>query len=229
MKKDAELTNLSGGRGSGKTTFMREYIEDKKRVIVLDPMDDMGMKGFKRIKAITGKNSIASHIKDNWDKGFKIVVPTGHHDSECQAYLMKLKQALFVIQKPYKDGNRAMKGKEICLCIDEAHKFIPNPPNGDLKPCLDDLLALGRHYGIEIVAASQRIVKVWTEYRGNAMQHYFFRQGDHNDIATIISMIGRDKHEDLMGLQAHEYLHLDKTKGLHVSKGKNKCNFNKGK
>lgn len=225
MKKDADLTLLAGGRGSGKTTFLREYMKDRKRVIALDPMDDMGLKGFKRLKRITGKNGIAAHIKANWEKGYKIQVPTGHRAGECQAYMMELVQALFIIQADYKAGKRSAKGKEITLVIDEAHKFIPNPPRDSLHTCLDDFINLGRHYGVDCVAASQSVVKIWTEYRKSAMHHYFFRQGDHNDIDTITSMIGRANKEKLLELKTHEYLHLDKTQGLHVEQGKNKAKF----
>jgi len=222
MKKDAEVTGLWGGRGSGKTTWMREKLEQKKRVIVLDPMDDIKLTGFKRVRTL---QSVYKIIKSQWNTGFKIILVTGHSDAKCQAMMMELNRGLFKIQKPYKDNQRGMKGKEITLAIDEAHKFIPNPPHGDLIEPLNDLIALGRHYGIELIGASQRIVKVWTEFRGNAMHHYFFRQGDHNDIDTISSMIGRQNKEKLLSLQTHEYLHLNKLKGLNVIEGKNKANF----
>ena len=222
MKKDAEIIGLWGGRGSGKTTWMRENLEKKNRVIVLDPMDDIKLKGFKRVRSL---QAVYKLIKQQWNTGFKIILVTGHSDAKCQGIMVELNRALFQIMQPYKQSKKGMAGKEITLAIDEAHKFIPNPPHGDLIEPLNDLIALGRHYGVEIIGASQRIVKVWTEFRGNAMHHYFFRQGDHNDIDTISSMIGRQNKEKLLNLQTHHYLHLNKLQGLNVIQGKNKADF----
>ena len=225
MKKDADLSLLAGGRGCGKTTFLKEYMKDRKRIIALDPMDDMNLKGFKRITKIKGKNSIASHIQANWHKGYKIQVPTGHRNQNCQEFMVELIKALIVIQGKYKKNERGQVGKEITLVIDEAHKFIPNPPHGELLDHLDDFINLGRHYGVDCVAATQSVVKIWTEYRKSAMKYYFFRQGDHNDIDTVVSLIGRVNRPDLVSLKTHEYLKMDKTEGLTVTKSKNKANF----
>lgn len=222
MKKDAEVKIVTGGRGSGKTTWMSEYLKGKNRVLVLDPMDDINLSGYTKLSTTLG---VYQHIKKNWNKGFKIIFTTGHRDEHCQNIMNELCRGLFMIMQPYKDGNKDMIGKEITFAIDEAHKFIPNPPNGDLKGRLQDMISLGRHYGIEMICATQRIVKLWTEARGNAMHHYFFRQGDHNDIDTISAMIGRENKINLLELETHEYLHLDKTKGLHVLKGRNIANF----
>lgn len=222
MKKDAELILLSGGRGCGKTTQMREKLQDKKRVIALDPMQDLGLKGFTELKTIGG---ILRHIKRNWNTGFKISVPTGHNPARCQAFFVQLSKALFMVQTPYKEKNPNMVGKEIWLGIDEVHKFIPNPPSDEVASVVQDFIDVGRHYGINMIGATQRIVKVWTEYRGNCMKNLFFRQADHNDIDNILRMIGRDKKDDLLALKTHEFIMLDRANGLEITKGKNKANF----
>lgn len=222
MKKDADITVIVGGRGSGKTTCMREKLEKAPRAIVFDPMNDINLKGYTRLKTVRG---VYDHIKKNWNNGFRIILETGHRPAQCQAIMARFCIDLFKIQAPYKAGRADMRGKEIILAIDEAHKFIPNPPSGELELALVDMIDLGRHYGIEMICASQRIVKLWTNLRGSAMQYYFFRQGDHNDIDTISAIIGRENKQKLLNLKTHEFLHLDKNQGLQVLMGKNKAKF----
>lgn len=220
MQKDAEIIGIWGGRGSGKTTRQKEMIDGKRRIIVLDPMED-----FKLYGAVYCKKPSAVYraVRAGWTKGFKIVLRPGHSEERCTAALAELTKGLFAIQQPYKNNMGFMKNREITLCIDEAHKFFPNPPHGEVKEPLNDLIALGRHYGIEMIGASQRLAKVWTEFRGNCSQHYFFRQGDFNDIQTAIKMIGPENKGQLKDLATHEYLH--KGHGMNITPGRNAARF----
>ena len=218
MKKDAEIIGIWGGRGSGKTTRQIELMQDRDRVIVLDPIGSFKAKGFKTVRSLP---AMYQEIKDGWATGFRVIVRTPSNEAACISLMQQLSRALFIIQRPYYQGRDKRK---ITLVIDEAHKFFPNRrmTPAEQEP-LEDIIALGRHYGIEMISASQRLAKVWTEYRGNCSQHYFFMQGDHSDFSAVLSIIGTENRDALRGLEVHQYLH--KGQGLSITKGKNKAKF----
>lgn len=218
MKKDAEIIGIWGCRGSGKTTRQIELMEGRDRVIVLDPLNSFKAKGFTRVRSL---NALYKAMRAGWSTGFKLILSTGSSEEQCLAVMRQLSIDLFTIQKFYYAEKDSRK---ITLVLDEAHKFFPNRrmTPAEQEP-LENIICLGRHYGIEMLAASQRLAKVWTEYRGNCSQHYFFMQGDHTDISAVLSIIGADRRDELRGLQTHEYMH--KGQGWNITKGRNKARF----
>jgi DNA helicase HerA-like ATPase len=218
VNKDAEIILVTGGRGSGKTTRQIELTRGHDRVIVLDPIGSYKAQGFRTVRTL---KEVYKAIKAGWHTGFKLILRTPSDEAGCIAVMKELAAALFIIQKPYYSGRDKRK---IMLVIDEAHKFFPNRRMAPIEQePLENIIALGRHYGIEMIAASQRIAKVWTEYRGNCSQSYFFMQGDHTDFSAVLSIIGNEHREALRGLKVHEYLH--KGQGLNVAKGRNAAKF----
>lgn len=223
MKRDAGRIGIWGCSGSGKTTRQKEMVETRTRVIALDPKGTSFTRGFKRC---TSLQAVYREIREGWNTGFKIQVPTGMKKADCLAVIAQIVPALFCIQQPYIDGKRGMAGKEISLVIDEADLFFPNKfTPDDVQEQIDHLTRRGREWGIEVIAASQRLAQVATTFRGNCTEHYFLSQGDHNDIDAVLSMIGRQHKESLLGLKAHEYLHKSMEIGGAVRKGKNTSKF----
>ena len=218
MKKDAEVILCTGMRGSGKTTCQMELSKGRDRVIVLDPLNSFKAKGFKRVRSLAEMYRL---MKEGWNTGFKIVLSTGASEESCIKIMQQLSRGLFLIQKPY---YQEKDNRIITLMIDEAHKFFPNRR---LTPVeqepLENIICLGRHYGIEMIAATQRTAKMWTEYRGNCSQQYFFMQGDHTDFKAVLSTIGTDYQDQLRSLQPHEYLH--KGPGWKITQGRNVAKF----
>ncbi|PZO86539.1 MAG: hypothetical protein DI626_06280 [Micavibrio aeruginosavorus] len=218
FSKDAEIIMISGGRGSGKTTRQIELIAVRDRVIVLDPTGSFTAKGYKHVRSL---QAVYTEVKKGWKNGFKIVLATPSGEGACIELMQQLSRALFLIQTPYYQFKDKRK---ITLVLDEAHKFFPNRrlTPAEQEP-LEDIIALGRHYGIEMIAATQRLAKMWTEYRGNASQSYFFMQGDHSDFGAVLATIGTAHKDALRSLKVHEYLY--KGQGLSVTKGKNAAKF----
>lgn len=218
MKKDAEVILCTGMRGSGKTTRQMELAKGRDRVIVLDPLNSFKAKGFVRVRNLTEMYRL---IKKGWGGGFKIVLSTGASEEACIKIMQKLARDLFLIQKPYYQEKDSRK---ITLMIDEAHKFFPNRRlTPEEQEPLENIICLGRHYGIEMIAATQRTAKMWTEYRGNCSQQYFFMQGDHTDFQAVLSTIGTEHRAALRELKPHEYLH--KGPGWNIVKGRNAAKF----
>ena len=217
MGKDAELINISGARGSGKTTRQIELIDGLDRVIVLDPIGTFKAAGFTKVGSLP---SMYRKIKEGWHSGFRIYFHTPPSQIACTEIMKRLSRDLFKIQKPYYEDR---DDRKITLVIDEAHKFFPNRQMSpeDQEP-LEDIIALGRHYGIEMIAATQRLAKLWTEYRGNSTQAYYFMQGSSADYNAVLSMIGNEHREALRELNVHDYLH---GRGMDVNKSRNNCNW----
>lgn len=222
MKKDAGQIGVWGCRGSGKTTRQRELVEGRARIIVLDPMEQF--RGFGR--RCTNLKTVLHEIAAGWESGFKVVIPTGFDKAKCLEFIRHFVPVLFAVQQPYADNRRGMSEREITLVIDEADLFFPNKSaEADVQAAIDNLCRRGRHYGIETIAASQRLAQVSTTFRGNCTEHYFFAQSDHTDIQAATSILGPDYKKPLMGLKAHDYLHKSMSAGIAVEKGRNRSKF----
>ncbi len=219
MKKDAARTGIFGASGSGKTTRFLEMIEEQKlnRLIILDPMGDWkDIKGFKAYKTLKG---LYTAMKQNWNGEFKLVLDVDEDDFYLPDILQQISRDLFIIQKPYADGKDKRK---ITLGIDEMADYYPNKTLAKDEQGFQKLCRKGRHYGVNIIGASQRLAEVHTSFRGNMSQNYYFRQGDAADVNRALQQLGAEYKPALQGLADHEYL-LKSSNGIH--KGKNKCNW----
>lgn len=229
MKKDAKRIGVWGGSGSGKSTRVKELIASGfKRVIVLDPMGDWKYeKGFKNVKKLRGKAGLYDTMSKNWNKGYKIVYTVDFSVVNPRQLLQDISKDILKpkdgIQKHYFESD-GKKGYEICLVIDEMSDFYPNFSLKPSEMAFQQLCKQGRHHGVNVIGASQRLAEVHTSFRGNCNESYVFRQDSETDIARATSLIGKSHLMDIEALDTHEY--LLRANGT-VTKGKNQCNFNK--
>ena len=216
MSKDAKIIGVWGGRGSGKSTRIKELTRTNNRLIVLDPIGDYAQGGG--FNSYTTLRGLYQGLKRNWNKGFRsvLIVPRGN---DPRAVLEQLSDALFTIQRPYYEGRDTRK---ITLVVEEMALCYPEKTLGKDERNFMELINLGRHSGVEIIGASQRIAEVKKNFVGNAAEHYFFRMGAAVDYAAAAAQIGREHLPALKALQTHEYIQFAQGK---VSRGKNACNF----
>lgn len=221
MKKNAGQIGIFGCRGSGKTTCQKELLEERRYVIALDPMGtEFRGPGWKRC---TNKDQIILAIKEGWNHGFRLAIPTGVGAGNCERFIGHFVPLLFDIQQPYSVGARHMVGHEITLAVDEADLFFPNKGHArTAQELVDNLTRRGRHYGIETIAASQRLAQVSTTFRGNCTEQYFFMQSDHTDIKAALASLGPQHQRALRALKPHDYLHKS---GATVVPGRNRSKF----
>lgn len=213
MIKDAKIIGIWGGRGSGKSTRAKSMTRDCRRVIVVDPLADWGGRGSGFV-TVDSLPKLYKHLRDNWGRGFRVVYLIGQGNPVAE--LAALSKALFVIQRPYKDGKDARK---ITLVVDEMSISVPNRQLiGDERQFLN-LCNLGRHWGVEIIGISQRMAQVHMDFRGNTSEDYYFRLGDAVDSGRALQRIGREHKAALASLKTHEYLFFASGQG--VIKGKN--------
>ena len=218
MKKDASIAFCSGRRGSGKTTRMIELLKGVDRAIVFDCMGDWHKQGFTAFKTREG---MLRHIKANWNKGFRVSWDV-HKMSKITLpqVLSDFSKDLMVIQQPYYDER---DNREITFVIDEARFSVPNRQPKMDHAVFFDLVAVGRHYGINMILATQRVAQVHTDVRGNCSEYYFMQVEDNNDMQRIKPLINKQFWPQLEALLPHEYIYR---KSLNdVKKGKNTSSY----
>lgn len=199
--KDAKIIGVWGGRGSGKSTKVKEMTRKNDRVIVIDPIGDYSASGYTEYLTLKG---LYKALKNNWNRGFRVTLNlAGYPDPE--AVLLQLSRDLFMIQRPYYEGRDSRK---LTLIVEEMSVLVPNITKAKGDRDFLRLCNLGRHYGVEIIGVSQRMAQVHTDFRGNTSEDYFFRLRAEVDYNSAASIIGRGHIESLRGLQVHEYLHF---------------------
>ncbi len=91
----------------------------------------------------------------------------------------------FQAQAPFfKKGN----GQRLLIVLDEASGALPS--RGTLSPAVQGLIERGRHYGVDLVAITQRPSQVHANMRGNSALRVYLPVFDHGDVATIKKEIG---------------------------------------
>lgn len=215
MNKDAKIIGIWGGRGSGKSTRIKELIKPLSRVIVIDPTGEyIREKGFTSYKTLKG---LYTAIKKHWNKGFKVSLDLSH-EMDKQKIVRQLSRDLLKIQAPYFENRDSRK---ISLVLDEMSLLVPNQAMKPNEREFLELCNLGRHYGVEIIGASQRLAQVHTDFRGNTAENYYLRMMEHRDIQAAKGSIGQHALE-LAQMKPHEYLHFTADG---VKKAKNKAKF----
>lgn len=201
LDKNARRTGIWGGSGSGKSTRMKEIMRTLNRNIVLDPTGDWQYeRGFRNYTTLKG---LYAGIKANWNNGFRFVLTVDEDKYHLPDLLQRLSRDLFIIQRPYFEGR---DDKQIVLAIDEMADFFPNTTLKPEEMAFSKLCRKGRHYGVNIIGASQRLAEVHPSFRGNAQENYFFRQDQAVDIQRALATLGSQYKADILALQPHEYL-----------------------
>lgn len=206
--KTASITGVWGGRGSGKTTKVKELIRDRSRVIVFDPLEEYAAAGFRAVRTLP---ELWSYVKESWQDFRLAYLP---HD-QYVAELVVLSSDVFTAQAPYKDGR---DGSELTLVVEEMSLSVPNVKHALGEGAFLRLCNIGRHYGVSIIGTSQRLAHVHTDFRGNTSDDYFFRLRDHADHQAAIRRMGPEQADTLRGLQTHDYLHVQDG---NVTRGRN--------
>mgnify|MGYP006428421097 CR=1 FL=1 len=211
---DAYRAGLWGGTGSGKSTQLREMLEGDKRHIVLDPMGDWQYKrGYRNYTTYKG---LLHGIRRHWDGDMRLVMTVDEERQDLRRLLQDIARDLMKIQGPYQTGHDK---RQITLVIDEMADFYPNINLSPDMMSFQKLCRKGRHYGINVLGASQRLAEVHTSFRGNCRENYFFRQDEAVDIERALQSLGKRWRGELESLREHDYL---LKRGGEVSKGRNR-------
>lgn len=211
INKDAYRHGVYGASGSGKSTLIKTAYAHERRRVAFDPMDEYHEQGFVRVSTIKG---LTDAIRRRWQSAFSIAyVPRPDHEIEDLHHVSK---RLAEVQEPYWAGKMSRK---VTFIVEELNLGFPNHSLPKGMGGFANLCSRGRHYGINIIGASQRIAEVGTRFRGNCSRTYFFFQDELADVETICRSIGREWKAELEGLQVHEYLVRERRE---ITKGRNR-------
>jgi len=200
--KSASRIGIWGASGSGKSTYLLDRLQGRKRVVVMDVTGDICKEGFKRCDTV---DQVRLAMLADW-KGFRLAFcpRTGHEPRS----LNQLSGILAKAQAGYEAGQHEML---ITLAVDEMADAFP--AFGGLKhaPKFASLCSLGRHKGIELIGCSQRIAEVHSKFRGNCAEAIVFQNIEPNDVKRSADTLGV-KVPAVENLAALQFLHRIRAK-----------------
>lgn len=192
---------ICGASGSGKSSYAKQELRGRKRIVVFDAMDEytQGRNSLCNVRCETLAEVKAAMRKD-WS-GFRIAyVPPASAEPRALSALSAL---LMAAQQPFKDGkSRAI----VTLVIEEMNQCF-HVHGGDAKaPQFAEICSRGRHYGIEVYGLSQRIAEIHTRFRGNCTETVILRQQGDNDTRAAMAVLGAPK-ATVQALKNLDYIH----------------------
>lgn len=167
MEIKNELALILGIRGSGKTSLTKVLSLTRNRVIVLDRMRD-----YQTEKQIIGYNDFSRE----WSQIFS------HSEFYCVVHFKKGQSAeVFqeesnnILRLIYETSDRQhSQGVRLdTLIVIEELQFYCTPYF--ITPYLKECILTGRHYGIGMIANTQRPANIHGDFKGNA-DHIFAGQ-----------------------------------------------------
>lgn len=167
-----------GASGSGKSTYVKQRLAGRGRVVFFDPLGEYDG------KLVDQPDQIREYAADHW-KDFRVGIrPVRGKEPE---FLKGVCEGLMEIQAVYQATG---KGRQITLVVEEMNLSFPVNRGVSLCPAFADICSRGRHYGIEVFGLSQRIAEVDTRFRGNCTETVVFRQKGPRDQQAAAAELG---------------------------------------
>ncbi|WP_339861295.1 hypothetical protein [Paremcibacter congregatus] len=213
---DGYVVSIMGQRGTGKSTLMNQIIRLLPRVILFDYLDtradDARKMGFHHSSSL---QEVKNMTESKYAEGFKIWYQPPPTPAKQQEALSRLSHILWDIQLKQRKatGDQAF----LTFAIDELS--IPFPVT-KLPTDLDGfnlVLTGGRHYGFNVVGASQRPAHVSTEFRSAAEVKYFLQLSEPRDLDVVGQTIGKPEIDVVKNLQKLEWR---RSRNGHLTSGK---------
>ena len=175
---NAGRVGVWGASGSGKSSYVKAAIADRRRVVVFDPQGEYPG------KRVGDLESVRREMRANWS-GFRIsYTPPAGKEAIALSGLCRL---LLAAQRPFKETGR---GAPIVLVVEEMNLSFPVHGGAAKCPGFAEICSRGRHYGIEAWGVSQRIAEVDTRFRGNCTETVVFRQKGQRDVSAAAQELG---------------------------------------
>lgn len=175
---NAGRVGVWGASGSGKSSYVKAAMAQRRRVVIFDPQAEYPG------KRLTNLETVRREMRGNWT-GFRISY-TSPPGKEAQA-LSALCRLLLAAQRPFKETGR---GSPMVLVVEEMNLSFPVAGGAARSPGFAEVCSRGRHYGIEVWGVSQRIAEVDTRFRGNCTDTIVFRQKGQRDQSAAALELG---------------------------------------
>jgi DNA helicase HerA-like ATPase len=202
QEKDANIYCVYGMRGTGKSTVGVSIVKRANMpTVIIDTSgswsEDLGIVEVHSLKQVAAK------IRAKWHQNFKIIYnpPEGY---EVLA-LHQLSRLMEKAQANYKLGKMR---RQVLLVVEEAHEFYPSEGMKQAEQGFKRVLNKGRHWGINVIALTQRPNEIRPTIRGQADITYCLKLKDEASIKAIVAIAGRKYKDDFENLKRFEYLKI---------------------
>ncbi len=212
MSEDYQRIGLFGRSKSGKSTMMDRILRGKRRAILFDHLDERAenaqREGYTEIRSM---DELQDRVDRDYATGFRFWFHP-HYKDNLPVHLSNLSDYLLDIQTQEAE----LRGKEnrpgIWFAVDELKRSAPNQIMKKGEDNFSLMCSEGRHKGIHLVGATQRIAEVTTKFRGQLEKRYFFSQGESADLETIKligGLDGKQLAEEVRKLKPLEYVRME--------------------
>lgn len=191
------MTAVYGRSRSGKTTYVRELLKGRSRVVVFDPKDEYkSLRGYRSVGPSKNEADLVAAVRR---KAFKVAyVPEAMNEPE------QLHRVATVVMAAAQDGG------PLTFVVDEMHLGFPSAALPRRWGGFAKLISIGLGYGIDLVGVSQRPAEIGSRFRGNSSRVVFFALGfGEPDRQAARGLIGAAWAERLTGLEPHHYVICD--------------------
>jgi DNA helicase HerA-like ATPase len=193
-----EIALVFGKTGMGKSNYIKTYLSELKRVIILDPLDEYPAKEFQN------PEEMLSHIEMN-QKEFRVKSTNILHLEILGEIVDSLNDVTFIIE--------------------EAQRCLP-ASRQELPDSLQRIIFLGRHFGRSLVIAAQRPSIVHIAARSQWTRIVTFNLTEVGDLRWLEGTSGYDieNEYDIRKLPVGEYFEItpggfeQKTAPLYIPK-----------
>lgn len=199
MNKDASITCVFGFRGAGKTTYIKNEVKGCNALVVFDPVEEYAEPGKRGgVKQVTAREFVPT-LRRGKTRNFRLAFtpkPGFERDN-----LDTLCRILMQFQLGYKEG---IDKRQVTLVVDEADvAYSHSTPAGH---AFETVIRRGRHYGINVIAATQFPTQVKPDLRRNASRTVIFPLSDNSAVTYVCQFLGREYGDKVRGLQPHHAL-----------------------
>jgi len=180
-----EIALIFGKTGMGKSNYIKTYLSELKRVIILDPLDEYPAIEFQNLE------DIVSHIEMN-EKN-----PKGFCVKSCN--ILHLESL----------GEIVDSLNDVTFIIEEAQRCLP-ASRQELPDSLQRIIFLGRHFGRSLVIAAQRPSIVHIAARSQWTRIVTFNLTEVGDLQWLKGTSGYDldTEDDIRKLPVGEYFEI---------------------
>lgn len=177
-KSNAGRIGVWGASGSGKSSWVKQQIAQRGRVVVFDPQAEYPGKRIASLEAVR------QEMRANWSRFRISYTPPPGKEPQALSALCRL---LMAAQRPFKETGR---GAPLFLVVEEMNLSFPVAGGAARCPGFAEVCSRGRHFGIEVYGVSQRIAEVDTRFRGNCTETVVFRQKGQRDTGAAALELG---------------------------------------
>lgn len=187
MSAQPPVRFVCGIRGYGKTTLARQLVAGAPRLLAYDPFGEHDALALDYADLVDYLDYVDSLER------FRVGLREAGHEEEFCALALVIGRRLQ--QEP--------PGRQLVVLLEEAD-LVARP--GQEPPVFQDLVARGRHEGIELVAVSRRPAEVSRLITSQAEYFYVLRAQEPRDVTYLRGYIGEAAAAAAQQLPKFHYL-----------------------